>query len=453
MNALTLSAARTPLAGSLAACLAGAAVGPTHAAQARGLARRVAVPVLVVASLLAVWSATAPLAGAVVAPGQVQAEFGRKVVQHQEGGLLRELLVRPGQAVRRGEVLMVVGDLRSEATVDLLRRQHDIERLRVARASAELALAAVVSWPDDLRVGPNAEALVREQQLFDARRRALAERIDALQVQQSQVSARVAAMSAQVGAAQRSAELAYAELMVNRELVEGGFIQKTRLMGFERVAAEADARTAAARGQVAESRNQLAALANGITQARAEYRQQAADELKAASTRVNEAADRLRPSVDQADRQAVRAPVDGVVMSLRVSAPGTAIGPREPLLEIAPTGEGLIVETLIDPHDIDHVAAGGAAEVRLAAFNSRSVPLLAATVRSVSPDASSDGANQPARYRAQIEVSASELARRPGLRLQAGMPVEVFITTPSRSLFEYLLEPLGVFTRRALREP
>ena len=451
MNALTLPNRAGQSAATLATRLTRADRAPTERAATRDLARRVSMPVIVVATALAAWCATAPLAGAVVAAGQVQAEFGRKVVQHLEGGLLRELLVRPGQAVRRGDALLVVGDLRSDATVDLLTRQRDAERLRAARATAELALAPLVAWPADAR-DANGDALSREMQLFDTRRRALAERIDALQAQQSQARAQAAALGEQVGSSERSAALSRSELDVNRELVSSGFIQKTRLMAMERAAADADSRHAAARGQVAEALGQLAALGNAIAQARADYRRQAADELKDAGARIADLDDRLRPSRDQLDRQTVRAPVDGIVMALRVSAPGTAIGPREPLMDIAPSGETLVVETAIEPRDIDHVRTGGAAEVRLAAFDTRRVPLLPATVRSVTPDAAAAGDGPPS-YRAQVEVSAAELARHPGLRLQAGMPVEVFITTPSRSLLQYLIEPLGIFARRALREP
>lgn len=452
MNALTLPNPRLAQAATLASRLDRADAEPADRAAIRDLARRVALPVIVVGALLGAWSATAPLAGAVIAPGRVQSEFGRKVVQHQEGGLLRELHVRPGQVVHRGDALLVVADLRNDASVDLLKRQRDAERLRVARASAELAMASRVAWPADARAA-GADASLREQQLFDTRRRALTERIESLQSQQAQLRAQVLALDEQAGSARRAAELSRAELDIHRELVASGFIQKTRLMALERVAADADGRSAAARSQVAQARSQQAALANAIVEARADYRRQAADELKEASARVGELDDRLRPGVDRLDRQTVRAPADGVVMALRVSAPGTAIAPREPLLEIAPSGETLLVETLIEPHDIDHVRAGGAAEVRLAAYDSRRVPLLPASVRSVSPDAVADAEGRAPRYRAQVEVAADELARHPDLRLQAGMPVEVFITTPPRSLLDYLLEPLGVFARRAMREP
>jgi HlyD family type I secretion membrane fusion protein len=415
------------------------------------LRRAVTVPALVAAALLAAWSSSAPLAGAVIAAGQVQAEFGRKLVQHQEGGLLRELLVRPGQRVQRGDALLVVGDLHQDAAVELLRRQRDAERLRTARASAELALAAAVDWPADAQAAA-ADAARREQQLFDTRRHALHERIESLQAQQAQLRAQAAALDDQAASARRAAELARAELDSHRELVAGGFIQKTRLMAMERALAEAQGRAAAVRSQAAEVRGQLAALAHAVVQVRSEFRRQAADELKQAGARLDELDGRLRPGVDVLERQTVRAPVDGVVMALRVSAPGTAIGPREPLLEIAPSDEVLLVETRIEPRDIEHVRAGGAAELRLAAYDSRRAPLLPATVRSVAPDAVAEADGRPS-YRAQVEVAAGELAHHPELRLQAGMPVEVFITTPSRSLLEYLLEPLRVSARRALREP
>jgi HlyD family type I secretion membrane fusion protein len=264
---------------------------------------------------------------------------------------------------------------------------------------------------------------------------------------------RIAALASQAEAAEGATKLARDELEIHRTLAEGGFIQKTRLIGMERDVADRHGRTQAARSQIAEARMQVSALGNAMAQARALYQQRAADELKDASARLRELEDRLRASQDQADRQTVRAPVDGTVMKLRVGAAGTAVGPREPLLEIAPSSENLVVELHVEPRDIDHVRRGGAAEVRLSAFDVRQVPLLAGTVSVVSPDAVTDPQTGRAWYVAQVEVQRDELARHPGLNLQAGMPAEVFVTTPPRSLLEYLLEPVGVFARRALREP
>jgi HlyD family type I secretion membrane fusion protein len=372
-------------------------------------------------------------------------------VQHQEGGIVQALFVKPGQVVRRGDALLLVADLRSDAALALLRSQHEAERLRAARAGAELAGAGAVAWPAD--AAADSDALARERQLFEARRRALDEQLAAQSVQLGEARAREAALRSQLDAADRAAALAREELELNRTLVAEGFIQKTRLMSFERGVAELDGRSAAIRSQLAEARGQAAAQAQAQAQARSAYQQRAADEQRDAGARLRELEERLRPGTDLAARQTVRAPVDGTVMALRVSAVGVAVGPREPLLEIAPSGEGLVIDVPIDPHDIDQVRVGGAAEVRLSAFDARRTPLLAATVRSLSPDALTDAASQRSSYRAQIEVAPAELARHRELHLQAGMPAEVFISTAPRSLFDTLLEPLGLAARRGLREP
>ncbi|HEU0289993.1 MAG TPA: HlyD family type I secretion periplasmic adaptor subunit [Burkholderiales bacterium] len=420
-----------------------------YAAQLRPLRRRVALPLMVVAALIGVWCAWAPLHGAVVATGKVQTELGRKVVQHQEGGILRQVLVRQGQVVRRGEALIVVGDIRGDAGLDLLRKQADAERIRVARVRAELRLASTVEWPE----AAADEALVPESRLFDARRRTLTEQLTAMESQAHEAKARARALSAELQAFERATDLARDELTMNAELARNGFVQKAKLITLERTMVDLSGRTEAARGEIAEANMQFSALMNLMAQARGSYQQRAADELKEASTRLREIEDRLRPTQDLVDRQTVRSPVDGTVMALRVSAPGTAVGPREPLLEIAPANENLIVELHIDPHDIDHVRKDDPAEVRLSAYSSRRAPLLQARVVEVSPDAIVDEDNKQAWYVARVEVRTDELAKHPHLRLQAGMPAEVFVTTPARSLLDYLLEPLGDFARRALREP
>jgi HlyD family type I secretion membrane fusion protein len=372
-------------------------------------------------------------------------------VQHLEGGIVSEVKVREGQRVNVGDALLVVADVRSAATLDLLRKQLAAERLRIARFRAELALAARVDWPGAGAEGT--DALDRERELFETRRRALEEQLAALRSQAQGARARAAALAAQIAAAEAAVGLTQEELALHEPLVAAGYEMKTRLVTLQRGLAEQRARAEAARGQMAEAGMQGSALANASSQLRGQYAQRAADELERSTARARELEERLRPADDQAQRQVVRAPVDGVVTALKVSAPGTAVGPREPLLELVPEKEALVVELRIDPHDIDHVRVGGAAEVRLAAFDSRSTPLLPATVTVVSPDALADPATGRAGYVAQVEVSAPALRRHPELRLQAGMPAEVFVTTPARTLLHYLLQPLRLHAWRALREP
>lgn len=434
---------------SLAALFAAGAPLPSHQAWQRMLTRQLAWPVSVVMVLIVLWVSWAPLSGAVVASGQVQTEFGRKVVQHQEGGIVRDILVRPGQTVRRGQAVMVVGDVRSDAAADLLSKQLLAEQLRAHRARAEFDLAGGVPWPS----GAPPELVARESQLFDARRQALSAQIAAIQAQMSDARAQVSALNAQLSASERASSLAAQELAMHGQLAESGFIQKTRLVAMERAQADMQGRVEGIRGQMAEARVQLNVMAQSMAQARAAYQQRAGDELKDTAVRIRDIEERLRPTQDQQARQTVRAPVDGQVMSVRVAAPGTVVGPREPLLEIVPDHESLVIELKVDPHDIDHVRAGGAADVRLSAFDARQTRLLKASVQSVSPDAVTDPLTHQPWYTARVMVSPDELQRHQGMHLTPGMPAEVFVTTPPRTLLQYLLEPLGVFARRAMREP
>jgi HlyD family type I secretion membrane fusion protein len=148
----------------------------------------------------------------------------------------------------------------------------------------------------------------------------------------------------------------------------------------------------------------------------------------------------------------VRSPVDGEVMALRVSAPGEVIGPREPILDVVPAREKLVVEARIRPEDVDYVRKDSAAEVRLTAFDARTTPLLPGKVVFVSPDRMTRPSGE-SWYIATVELDAEALQRHRELRIQAGMPAELYVTTSRRTLFEYLARPVAIFAHRAMREP
>jgi multidrug efflux pump subunit AcrA (membrane-fusion protein) len=149
----------------------------------------------------------------------------------------------------------------------------------------------------------------------------------------------------------------------------------------------------------------------------------------------------------------VRAPVDGQVMSLRVSAVGEAIGPREPLLDLVPANEKLVFEARIRPEDIEHVRLDATAEVRLVGVDAAAIRPLEGSVVFVSPDRVSRPESAESHFVATVEVGAAALHSRPDVRLVPGMPAEVYIATAERTLLEYLVKPLTFFSNRALREP
>lgn len=417
-------------------------------------ARSAILPLAAVVAAGLAWSATAPLSGAIVAPARVKVELDRKTVQHQEGGIVRRILVRDGQDVRVGDPLVVVQDARREAELGLLQDQLRAALLRRARAAAEAALQPRFAVPGELADDPDAtEHAARERGLFAAHRRMLDDQVAALQAQIRDAQAQMAALETRIEATDTSAKLAAEELEINEKLARDGYIQRTRLLALKRNTADYRARGGEYRSELAGARQRVGELRARIAQARNAYQGQAEDELKEASARVRELQERLRPSEDQVERQFVRSPVDGQVMAMRVSAVGEAIGPREPILDVVPTREKLVIDARIRPEDIDSVRNDSPAEVRLTALDSRTTPLLPGKVVFVSADRVTRPETGESWFVATIEVDVAALGERPDIRLQAGMPAEVFVTTPERTLFEYLARPLAVFASRAMREP
>jgi HlyD family type I secretion membrane fusion protein len=408
------------------------------------------------AGLLA-WAVIAPLSGAVIAPGFVKADMNRKVVQHQEGGIVKEILVRDGDRVREGQTLLVIDDVKVDATVDLLRTQLDGELAKAARLEAERALLPEVQPSLELKAREKepkvAEIVQREASLFRARREALESQIAVLKKQIRQSEAEAKALADQIAAEARALKLQKDELATNEKLVRDGFVQKTRLMALERAVADYEARWNERRAELSKTQQRGSELELRILAQRNSYVQSATDELKDATTRIFDLEQRLRPSKDQALRQRVLAPIDGEVVGLRVFSAGAIVGPREVLMDVLPAQKTLIVEARIRPEDINHVRSGSKADVRLTAYQQRSTPLVEGAVTYVSGDRMVDPATQSPYYVVQVALPEQALAAAGNLRLQAGMPAEVYVRTDSRTAFDYLVAPITTYFRRGMREP
>jgi HlyD family type I secretion membrane fusion protein len=406
---------------------------------------------------LGTWLVLAPLSGAIIAPGFVKVDMNRKVVQHQEGGMVKRVFVRDGEHVQLGQTLLVIDDVRLDATLDLLRTQHDGERAKAARLEAERAFLPAVKFPPELAARGGepkvAELLQREAALFRARREALDSQIAVLRRQIRHTVDEVQALAGQIAAEERALKSQKEELAVNQQLFKQNFVQKTRVMSLERAVADYEARWEEHRAELAKTHQRASEMELRVLAQRNAYVQSATDELKEISTRLFDLEERLRPSKDASDRQRIAAPIAGEVVGLRVFSPGAVVGPREVLMEIVPDDKTLIVEARIRPEDINHVRAGFRAEVRLTAYQARSTPLVAGSVHYVSADRMVDAQSGAPYYVVHVDVSAGALVDAGNLRMQAGMPAEVYIRTDSRTAFDYMLAPVTAYLRRGMREP
>ncbi len=415
---------------------------------------RISLTLLLFLSAWLLWSALAPISGAIVAQGVVKTELNRKTIQHQEGGIVRVILVREGEQVKAGQALVEIGDVRTDATNSILLDKLASEKIRRARLQAEMIIAANFTAPEvPGEAQKAAEYLARERAIFTAQRRTLNQQVDVLQAQIQETEWQIKALQAQIASTEESLKSAREELEINQKLIKEGFIQRTHILALERAVTDYASNRNEYRSNLAQARQRIDDYRLRIVQTRNQYQQQAAADLKEAVAKIDEAEEQLRSSKDQVERQVVRSPVDGVVMSLKVSAPGMAIGPREPILEIVPLKERLLIEAKINPDDIDHVHIGDDAEVRLTAYEYRKTPLLLGKVRTVSADRITDQRTGQSWYSVLVEVNTGKLTDIPGVSMQTGMTAEVFVTTPARSLFEYMIKPLANFASRGMREP
>jgi membrane fusion protein, epimerase transport system len=424
------------------------------------IARTVRSGLLVIAggaALLGAWAAFATLSGAVIAPGFVKVDLNRKVVQHQEGGTVREIRVRDGDHVRQGQPLVLLDDVRVDASLELLTLQLDAERIKAARLTTEAAYGARPSFPADVvkreKQPRIAEILDRERALFRSRREAVESQTAALRKQKREVDDEALALNEQLAAEARALDLQKQELKANEELLRQNYVQKTRVLTLQRAVAEYEARHGEHRAELAKAKQRTSELELRILSAQNAYRQSATDELKESTAKMFDLEERLRPSRDASQRQTVLAPIGGEVVGLRVFTSGAVVGPRDILMEIVPEDKVLIIEARIRPEDINHVRAGSEADVRLTAYKYRTTPLVQGTVTYVSGDRLTDAQTGVSYYVVHVNVPTDALAQAGNLKLQAGMPAEVFIRTDERTTVDYLLAPVTAYLRRGMREP
>ncbi len=422
----------------------------------RGI-RTGALIVMALALGIGFWLVLAPLSGAVIGPGVVKVDSNRKTVQHQEGGIVREVLVRNGDKVRAGQTLLVIGDVRVDASEEMVRTQLDSELARAARLDAERGAADEIDFADELtaRAGDSrvSELMSRERTLFAARRTSLKDQIRLIEEQAVEAQSEIQSRISKLGADESSRDLVREELTANEALSQQGFVSKVRVLSLKRGETELAARHEENKAEISKARQRIAELRLRAAGMRHSFMQEAADEHKRSSATVFDLRERLRPLQDAQTRQNVTAPVAGEIVDLRVTGAGTVIGPRDPILDIVPENADLIIEARIRPEDINYVSIGAQADVHLSAFKQRITPVVRGSVTYVSADRLEDKALRAYYYSAYVKVSAQSLREAGELKLQAGMPAEVFVKTSEHTAMEYLVAPVQAFLRRAMREP
>ena len=403
----------------------------------------------------AAWSALAPLSEAAIAPGMIKVEGTRRTIQHLEGGIVREILVRDGDRVRTGQVLMRLDDIRAGTDVETLRSQRWSMMAQDARLEAELADAPAITFPADLRDAnePRAQdAIAGQTAVFEARRAALISQVAVQEARIGQQEAITAGATGQIRAQQAQLALIRQEEEMTRTLVQQGLQRLPTLLALQRTAAALQGQGEDLQAQLERASQAIAEARSTIASITGQRRQEVAAERREVRVRLAEVEERLRAAHDVAVRRDIIAPEDGTVLNLRIFTVGAVIRPGDPVMDLVPLQDRLVAEVNVQPYDIDVVHVGLQAEIRLPAFKQRLVPYLHGHVTFVAQDVTMDDRTRATFYRAHIVIDQDQLARMQGVQLVPGMPVEAMIQIGERSFLRYITQPIRDSFTRAFRE-
>lgn len=408
--------------------------------------------------VFAAWGIMAPLNSAAVAPGLLQADGGgRRTVQHLEGGIIRQFLVKEGQLVKAGQPLVQLDTTQSDARDSAVRTAYMTLLAQDARLTAERLGAPRISYPVELVTesrDPSVKAIIAaSDSVFATRRRGVVEQAAILHQRQSQAAAEIATNRAQLVALGEQERSLAAEAKSVASLVDEGLERYSRLSALQRQQAAALGQRSQYSGNVARLQGSVAESRAQITYLQGQLANDAAQQQREVQMNLVDLREKLKVSNDIQRRQQISAPVAGYVENLRLITPGGVLAPGSALLDIVPTGGPVMVAARLKATDIDVVHKGLKAEVRLTAYKARRVPPLIGTVREVSADVTVDEKAGSLYYKVKIELDRSELEKlHKDVHLVSGMPAEVFIDTGSRSLFQFFLQPLLDSFYRAFRE-
>ncbi len=418
---------------------------------------RTGLRVLIAAFVLAGgWAALVPLAGAVIVPGNLVVQSSVKAIQHPSGGVVAEIAVHNGQRVNSGDLLLRLDATQAQASLQVISKQLDEIRARIARLVAERDALTQLAVSGELLARASDDSvktlLSSEESLFRARANARRSQIGLLQSRISQLGDQIVGLDAQVESKAKQLELINGELSGVQELYDKRLVPLARLTALQRESARIEGERGQLLSSIAETRSKIGEAQLQILRIEQDFRTDVVKELTENQGKEAEFVERRVAARDLLDRIEIRAPASGVIQQLSVHTVGGVIRAGDSMMEIVPDLDDLQIEARLQPNDIDQVRVGQGAFVRFSAFNQRMTPQLSGTVSYVSPDISRDQQTNTPYFTVRVALSETERRRLAGLQLVPGMPAEVFMQTGSRTMLSYLFKPMNDQMRRAFVE-
>lgn len=412
-----------------------------------------------------VWAGVAPLNSAVVASGTFVVTGQNKLVQHLEGGIIREIAVKEGDLVEANQVLVRMDDTAAKSKLRrLVLKKYRLLAMEV-RLKAEMSSSDTIETPAAFKSvrDPEIEAILELQRAeLRARQASRATEEGVLRKQIAGLEESVRGYEAQVQSTKDRIALFAEELKDKNTLLGQQLVRKTDVLALRRSEASLGGDLGEYLGRIADSKERIAQATEKIAQLHSTALRDAIKELRETEADLDDVEEQIRAAQDVVDRAEIRSPVRGVVVKRNFHTPGGVVSSGAVILEILPMGDERIIEAHVRPNDISHVSVGQQALVRLSALNQRITPMVGASVVYVSADALAevktephpdDGDKRREFYVVRVRLDKDDIVKRmPDFIPTPGMPADVYITTGERTFFEYIMKPVFDSFFRAFRE-
>jgi protease secretion system membrane fusion protein len=402
------------------------------------------------------WAALAPLDEGVPGQGMVTIDTKSRAVQHISGGIIKEVLVKEGQQVKEGQLLIKLDEAVAKANFESSRQRYLGLRAMQGRLLAEQQGLGLISWHADLREAMSdpqiRQMTLTQEQLFGSRRAGLRADLSSIDESIAGQEGLLQAYTAMMGNRRNQLALLSEEHKNTSSLVAEGYAPRNRQLELERMLAESNSSIAELLGNTTRAQRAVGELRQRAVVRQQEYRKEVESQLSEVDREVQADAEKVRATSDDLARTEIKSPAAGQVNGLVFQSVGGVIGPGQKLMDIVPVSQTLLLEARVSPHLIDRVHADLPVDVRFSSFANSPQLVVEGKVASVSADLLVDQHTGAGYFLARVAVTPEGMKKLGKRQMQAGMPVEVIFITGERSMLTYLLHPLTKRMAASMKE-
>lgn len=408
--------------------------------------------------IFGIWSFFAPLESAVPAPGKVIVASNNRIIQHLEGGIVKSILVKDGQKVKKGDSVILLDDTQASAQLKMIEAQYYDAIALESRLIAERDKAGGISFSPELDHADKTQrslAMDSQKREFEGRKRFLEGEKKVLEQRIEQLKNQIEGYQSIIQSKSSLAESYRQEVKEWEALFAQQLIDKIRLRDAKRQLLMTEGEISNAKSEIARSKAQISEFKAQIISQDQNFMKDVLAQLSDVQTKISDMRARIDALRDTVERTVIKTPVDGTVMNLSIHTVGGVIPAGKPILEIVPEGEPLIIEGKIAATDIINIHVGLKADIQFPSFaHVKTLKEVKGEVMTIGADTVADEATHMLYYPVKIKITAdgaNEL-RRNHLTLQPGIPADAMIVVASRTFADYLIHPFKVMFKKSFNE-